>query len=66
MKRNIPLHSDSKYLHVLPFFLNIKNRSDLSHIWNLYHLKTLRTSGRGGKGHVVGGINRGWNRKGRW
>ena len=32
----------------------------------MIHSKTLRTAGRGGKGHFIGGAPSGWNRKGRW
>jgi hypothetical protein len=50
-----------------PFLFNdFKNLPRFNFSWQMLHNKTLRTSGRGGKWHLIGGAPAGWNRKGRW
>ncbi len=66
MRNTIPIKPDANSLKHLPFLLKSRGKKHQESVWNLYHCKTLRTAGRGGKGHFVGGVNHGWNRKGRW
>ncbi|NOX87393.1 MAG: hypothetical protein GXO77_00060 [Calditrichaeota bacterium] len=66
MKRTIPFRNEPKNPQNPLFFNLIKKNLDKSYSWQIHHIKTLRTSGRGGKGHFVGGAPHGWNRKGRW
>lgn len=66
MKRTIPIKMDPTKVQSLIFFQNLKSDRKQLAVWNLLHNKTLKTSGRGGKGHFVGGGSYGWNRKGRW
>ena len=66
MRRTIPIKADPKKVQSLLFMHQMKSAQKQFDVWNLLHNKTLKTSGRGGKGHFVGGVNHGWNRKGRW
>ncbi len=66
MRRIIPFNSD--YLkNANPFTFDwTKSHLKQTFSWQMLHNKTLRTSGRGGKGHFIQGAPFGWNRKGRW
>ncbi len=66
MKYTIPIKNDPKKLQAFLFTKGPKLSGKQVNIWNVLHNKTLKTSGRGGKGHFVGGVQHGWNRKGRW
>ncbi len=66
MRRTIPIKMDPTKAQSLVFLQNLKTNRKQFAVWNLLHNKTLKTSGRGGKGHFVGGGIHNWNRKGRW
>lgn len=52
---------------VNPFHFNWqKNNLQDNFSWQMIHNKTLRISGKGGKGHLRVKSPVSWNRKGRW
>ena len=66
MKRSMPLRMESSN-EPNPFvFRGIDRPPKRLFSWQAIHNKTLRTAGRGGKGHLMGGASLRWNRKGRW
>ena len=66
MRRTISFHANPTK-STNPFFFDwYKQHPKQTFSWQMVHSKTLRTSGRGGKGHFIKGAPSGWNRKGRW
>ncbi len=66
MSRFMPLKANASRPTNPFIFDNQGNRNMPAFSWQILHNKTLRTSGRGGKGHFVSGARSHWNRKGRW
>ena len=66
MRRIMPFKSDPTTKPNPFIFDYAKQHPKQTFSWQMIHSKTLRTSGRGGKGHFIGGAPSGWNRKGRW
>ncbi len=66
MKRSLPLRMEPTN-ELNPFiFGGYEKAPKQLFSWQTIHAKTLRTAGRGGKGHFMGGASLRWNRKGRW